>query len=126
MSSSTAVGACHDATFVISLPSRHSLFASRQSLPFRLGRSLALPFFSSPSLVPRPVLSRCLPKRSLLKQAEKLEGASPDAPKIFGSAGALPSRKPLAIRYSLPFWLGRSLALPICPLSDFLSTLGTT
>jgi len=29
-----------------------------------------------------------------------LEGASLDAPKIFGSAGALPSRKPLAIRYS--------------------------
>jgi hypothetical protein len=83
--------------------------------------------FSRPSSrVPRPVLSQCLPKRSLLKQAEKLEGASPDAPKIFGSAGALPSRKPLAIRYSLPFWLGRSLALPICPLSDFLSTLGTT
>jgi hypothetical protein len=37
---------------------------------------------------------------------EKLEGASPDAPKIFGSAGALPSRKtrysPFATRYS-PF-----------------------
>jgi hypothetical protein len=31
---------------------------------------------------------------------EKLEGASPDAPKIFGSAGALPSRK-LAIRHLL-------------------------
>jgi hypothetical protein len=30
----------------------------------------------------------------------KLEGAYPDAPKIFGSAGALPSRKPFAIRYS--------------------------
>jgi len=29
-----------------------------------------------------------------------LEGASPDVPKIFGSAEALPSRKPLAIRYS--------------------------
>jgi hypothetical protein len=57
MSSSTAIGACHDATFVISLPSRQSLFASRQLMPF---------------------------------------------------------------------WLGRSLALPICPLSDFLSTLGTT
>jgi hypothetical protein len=34
---------------------------------------------------------------------KKLEGASPDAPKFFSSAGALPSRKPLAIRYSLPF-----------------------
>jgi hypothetical protein len=30
--------------------------------------------------------------------AKILEGASPDAPKIFGSAGALPSRK---TRYSL-------------------------
>jgi hypothetical protein len=45
--------------------------------------------------------------------------------KIFGSAGALPSRKPLAIRYSpfairhsLPFWLGRSLALPISPPTE--------
>ena len=36
-----------------------------------------------------------------IKQAEKLEGASLDALKIFGSARALPSRKPLAIRYSL-------------------------
>ncbi|MCC6038662.1 MAG: hypothetical protein LM632_10705 [Armatimonadetes bacterium] len=33
--------------------------------------------------------------------------------KFFGSAGALPSRKPLAIRYSLPFWLVKSLALPL-------------
>jgi hypothetical protein len=32
-------------------------------------------------------------KRNLLKQAEKLEGTSPDVPKFFGSAGALPSRK---------------------------------
>jgi hypothetical protein len=52
-----------------------------------------------------------------------LEGASPDAPKIFGSAGALPSRKIIhqsliasrhslfTTRYSLPFRLGRSLAL---------------
>jgi hypothetical protein len=30
----------------------------------------------------------------------KLEGASPDAPKFFGSAVAPPSRKPFAIRYS--------------------------
>jgi hypothetical protein len=42
---------------------------------------------------------------------------TPDATKFFGSAGALPSRKTirhslLTIRYSLPFWLGRSLALP--------------
>jgi hypothetical protein len=40
-----------------------------------------------------------------------LEGTSPDVPKIFGSAGALPSRK--TTRYSPPFRLGRSLALPI-------------
>ena len=46
-----------------------------------------------------------------------LEGTSPDVPKIFGSAGALPSRKfavsPFATRYSPSFWLGRSLALPL-------------
>jgi hypothetical protein len=39
-----------------------------------------------------------------LKQAEKLEGTSPDVPKFFGSAGALPSKKkhlPFATRYSL-------------------------
>jgi hypothetical protein len=41
-------------------------------------------------------------RQSLLKQAEKLEGTSPDVPKIFGSAGALPSRK--TIRYSLSFF----------------------
>ena len=54
MSSSTAIGACHDATFVISLSSRQSLFASHHSLPFRLGRSLALPLHFVP--VPRPTL----------------------------------------------------------------------
>jgi hypothetical protein len=47
--------------------------------------------------------------------AKILEGASPDAPNFFGSAGALPSRKviyqsPIAIRCR--FRLGRSLALP--------------
>jgi hypothetical protein len=31
---------------------------------------------------------------------KKLEGASPDAPKFFGSARTLPSQKPFAIRYS--------------------------
>jgi hypothetical protein len=62
-----------------------------------------------------------------------LEGASLDAPKIFGRAVARPSKllldatkffrqcgstalqkshSPVASRYSLPFWLGRSLALP--------------
>ncbi|MFA0747230.1 MAG: hypothetical protein EORIYHIE_001099 [Candidatus Fervidibacter sp.] len=45
-----------------------------------------------------------------------LEGTSPDVPKIFGSAGALLSKKNyslFAIRYSLSFWLGRNLALPL-------------
>jgi hypothetical protein len=44
-------------------------------------------------------------KQNLLKQAEKLEGTSPDVPKFFGSAGALPSKKkkhlPFATRYLL-------------------------
>jgi hypothetical protein len=42
-------------------------------------------------------------KQNLLKQAEKLEGTSPDVPKFFGSAGALPSKKKktFAIRHSL-------------------------
>jgi hypothetical protein len=40
-------------------------------------------------------------KQNLLKQAEKLEGTSPDVPKFFGSAGALPSQKPFAIRQLL-------------------------
>jgi hypothetical protein len=31
--------------------------------------------------------------------AKILEGASPDAPKIFGSAGALPSRKTIRRRF---------------------------
>jgi hypothetical protein len=49
-------------------------------------------------------------KQNLLKWAEKTEGTSPDVPKFFGSAGALPSQKPFAIRqllfatrHSLPF-----------------------
>jgi hypothetical protein len=50
-------------------------------------------------------------RQSLLKQAEKLEGTSPDVPKIFGSAGALPSRK--TIRYS-PF----AVVFPICPPTE--------
>ena len=33
-------------------------------------------------------------------KVDKLEGTSPDALKILGSAGALPSKKNLAIRYS--------------------------
>jgi hypothetical protein len=61
------------------LPSRkvihHSLIASRHSLPFRLGRSLALPFLAS-SLVPRPTtcFKSVAMKRSLLKQAEETGG----------------------------------------------------
>jgi hypothetical protein len=52
--------------------------------------------------------------------AKNLEGASPDVPKIFGSAGALPSRKLIhqsliANRQSLSFWLGGSLAFPFLP-----------
>jgi len=69
MSSSTAIGACHDATFVISLPSRHSLFASYQSLPFSARQGLCptihpvprpvslVPFcFRPASHAPRPIL----------------------------------------------------------------------
>ena len=38
-------------------------------------------------------------------KVDKLEGTSPDAPKILGSAGALPSKKtsPFATRHSPPF-----------------------
>jgi hypothetical protein len=56
------------------------------------------PTFSS--LVLRLVFKSVSKKTKPAKAGwEKLEGASPDAPKIFGSAGALPSRK---TRYS-PF-----------------------
>jgi hypothetical protein len=55
-----------------------------------------------------------LQKRSLLKQAEKLEGASPDAQKIFRQRKSAALQKKLfATRHSLSFRLGRSLALPI-------------
>ena len=68
-----------------------------------------------------------------IHSAKILEGASLDAPKIFSSAGALPSRKTIcqslfaircrltirhslfAIGYSPSFRLGRSLALPFFP-----------
>jgi hypothetical protein len=79
-----------------------------------------------------------------MKQAEKLEGASLDAPKIFGGARAMPSREtiryspshqsliatrflPFTIRYSLPFYqspftICHSLFcpsdLPICRPAD--------
>ena len=81
------------------IANRHSLFAIRYLLSFRLGRSLALPLsrLSSCALF----LSRCLRKRSLLKQAGKNWRAHLlMRRKFFGSAGALPSRK-LAIRHSL-------------------------
>jgi len=66
-----------------------------------------------------------------------LEGTSLDVPKIFGSAGSLPSRKLIhqsliANRQSLSFWLGRSLALPIhsvpvpCPTPRFKSVATKT
>jgi hypothetical protein len=107
---------------------RHSLlaavltFASRYSLPFpdlpicrfhdlpiRFGSAGASP---SHFLVSRPaprfksVATKTKPAKA---GWEKLEGASPDAPKIFGSAGALPSRKtrysPFATRPSKNFRL---------------------
>jgi hypothetical protein len=55
-----------------------------------------LPFHYSPIAIRYSPLAAALMRR---KFSAALEGASPDAPKIFGSAGALPSRK-LAIRYS--------------------------
>jgi hypothetical protein len=68
MSSLTAIGACHDATFVISLPSRHSLFASRQLMPFWLGRSLALPLHFVPR--PTPLVPFCFRSLSLVPPKE--------------------------------------------------------
>jgi hypothetical protein len=92
---------------------RRKFFGSAGALPSRKNYSpLAV---VSARQEPRPPISSTrlnsvLQKRSLLKQAEKLEGASPDAPKIFrqrksaalqkklfatrcrfGSAGASPS-----------------------------------
>jgi hypothetical protein len=55
-----------------------------------------LPFHHSPIAIRYSPLAAVLMRR---KFSAALEGASPDAPKIFGSAGALPSRK-LVIRYS--------------------------
>jgi hypothetical protein len=90
------------------LQKSHSPVANRQLLfavhylPFTIRHSLLAIVLAQQEPCPpnsfrpsshAPFLSRWLRKRSLLKQAEKLEGASHDAPKIFGSAGALPSRK---------------------------------
>jgi len=53
---------------------------------------------------PRPPISFRLPSHSKFGRAnlpvspKLLEGASPDAPKFFGSAEALPSKKPFATR----------------------------
>ena len=127
---------------------RHSLlaavltFASRYSLPFPdlpicrlhdlpttwLGRSLALPLSRLSSCA--SFLSRCLRKRSLLKQAGKNWRAHLlMRRKFFGSAGALPSRKtirysPFAtrccfnIRHSLFAAVSRLADLPTCRFAD--------
>jgi hypothetical protein len=84
---------------------RHSLFAavsrladlpiSRFADKIRLGRSLALPLFAPPTEVGG------YEKRSLLKQAERLEGSSPDAPNFSAVREHCPPDK--IIRHSLPF-----------------------
>jgi hypothetical protein len=104
---------------------RRKFFGSARTLPSRKnyspsplavvsGSAGASPSqFRPSSRVPRPVLSRCLRKRSLLKQAEKLEGASPDAPKIFRQCKSAALQKKLFdFATRCRFWLGRSLALP--------------
>jgi hypothetical protein len=79
-----------------------------------------LPFHHSPIAIRYSPLAAALMRR---KFSAALEGASPDAPKIFGSAGALPSRKPFAIRYSL-FTIRQSpianrCRFPTCRFADF-------
>jgi hypothetical protein len=104
---------------------RRKFFGSARALPSRknysplatrcrFGSAGASPSqFRPSSRVPRPVLSRCLRKRSLLKQSEKLEGASPDAQKIFRQRKSAALQKKLfAFATRCRFWLGRSLALP--------------
>jgi hypothetical protein len=61
---------------------------------FRLGRSLALPLFAHR-------LKSVATKRSPLMQAERLEGASPDAPNFSAVREHCPPDK--IIRHSLPF-----------------------
>jgi hypothetical protein len=89
---------------VLPFATRHLLI--RYSLPFPdlpicrfhdlpttwLGRNFALPLsrLSSCASFFKSVSKKTKPAKA---GWEKLEGASPDAPKIFGSAGALPSRK---------------------------------
>jgi hypothetical protein len=87
-----------------------------------------LPFHYSPIAIRYSPLAAVLMRR---KFSAALEGASPDAPKIFGSAGALPSRKPLAIRYSLftirhsPIANHQSLPFPDLPISRFADKFGS-
>ncbi|MFZ8851180.1 MAG: hypothetical protein ACO2PL_03665, partial [Armatimonadota bacterium] len=90
---------------------RHSLFATRHSLPFyhspftfatrhslfaavSARRSLSFPFLPHR-------LKSVATKRSPLKQAERLEGASPDAPNFSAVREHCPPDK--IIRHSLPF-----------------------
>jgi hypothetical protein len=86
-----------------------------------------LPFHYSPIAIRYSPLAAVLMRR---KFSAVLEGASPDAPKIFGSAGALPSRK-LAIRYSLftirqsPIANHQSLPFPDLPISRFADKFGS-
>jgi hypothetical protein len=81
------------------LATRYSLFAIRYSplairCRFRLVRNFALPFLPHR-------LKSVATKRSLLKQAKRLEGASPDAPNFSAVREHCPPDK--IIRRSLPF-----------------------
>jgi len=80
----------------------HSLFAIRYSLSFRLGRSLALQLSRlSLRLVFKSVSKKTKPAKA---GWEKLEGASPDAPKIFRQCRSTALQKtcysPFATRHS--------------------------
>jgi hypothetical protein len=71
------------------------LLATRYSLPFRLGRSLALPF------LPHRLKSVATKTKPAKAGWEKLEGASPDAPNFSAVREHCPPDK--IIRHSLPF-----------------------
>jgi hypothetical protein len=101
----------HPSLFVI----RHRLTSrySPVTIHCRFGSAEVSPFVCPPTEVGG------YENEARLKQAEKPKGASPDAPKkFFRQRRSAASRKflfhhsPIAIRHSLPFWLGRSLALP--------------
>jgi hypothetical protein len=91
-------------------PFANSLFASRYSLPF-FSRLADLPISrfadkirlggASPSHSLPHRLKSVATKRSPLKQAERLEGASPDAPNFSAVREHCPPDK--IIRHSLPF-----------------------